>query len=404
VTSVSTAKWLDWESTGRVVDALGADNMRFVGGAVRDTLLGAEVCDIDIATRLTPDVVTAKLETAGAKVVPTGIAHGTVTAIVAKQSFEVTTLRRDVSTDGRRATVAFTDDWQEDAARRDFTINALYSDASGKVFDYFGGVADLADRRVRFIGDAQTRIREDALRILRFFRFHARFGRESCDPDGLKACIARSNDLMALSRERVRDELLKLLAGPDPVSTVRQMINSSIFTPVLPEIVTERGLEALVEREKRHNDVSALRRLASLIPGGARTLGDFAIRLKLSTAQTKRIIAMADQPPPTPWTDQAVKAYIYRKGLQAFIDVALLKAGPKAEPLQQWLDLAGSWEVPKLPVTGQAFISKGLKPGPIISKAIKHFETLWVVGDFSNDHKVIECLLDKSLQELSGLN
>lgn len=201
-----------------------AGETRFVGGCVRDALLGLPVSDIDLATRLRPEAAMERLKAAGIRAVPTGLAHGTVTAIVAGAPIEVTTLRRDVSTDGRRATVAFTDDWREDAARRDFTINALSADpASGEVFDYFGGEADLAARRVRFIGDPLTRIAEDHLRILRFFRFHARFGAGEPDADSLAACVARANDLMALSRERIADELSKLLALPDPAATAALM-------------------------------------------------------------------------------------------------------------------------------------------------------------------------------------
>ncbi|WP_294292275.1 CCA tRNA nucleotidyltransferase, partial [uncultured Sphingomonas sp.] len=207
-----------------LIDALdGGKNARFVGGAVRDALLGLPVADLDIATRHQPEDVMHALRRAGIKAVPTGLAHGTITAVIESGPVEVTTLRRDISTDGRHAVVAFTDDWREDAARRDFTMNALYADPlTGEVFDYFGGLADLEARHIRFIGDARQRIAEDHLRILRFFRFLARFG-DTPDPDGLAACTERANDLMALSRERIRDELLKLLVARDAVRVVRLM-------------------------------------------------------------------------------------------------------------------------------------------------------------------------------------
>jgi poly(A) polymerase len=267
MTVLPDAPWRHRGGLARLLDALDAKGgaTRFVGGCVRDALLGLEQSDVDLATRLTPEEVVARLQAARIKAVPTGIAHGTITAVPAGSPVEVTTLRRDVSTDGRRATVAFTDDWKEDAARRDFTINALSADpVNGEVFDYFGGLDDLAARRVRFIGDPLQRIAEDHLRILRFFRFHARFGAEAPDPEGLEACAARANDLMALSRERIADELLKLLALPDPTPTVALMIARGIFRPVLPEIESAARLQKLVAAEHSAGIApNAIRRLAA---------------------------------------------------------------------------------------------------------------------------------------------
>src|SRR5436309_7848862 len=238
----------------RLLDALGVDEglTRFVGGAVRDDLLGLPVSDIDLATRIAPNEVIGRLENAKIKAVPTGIDHGTVTAVSDGQPFEITTLRRDVSTDGRRATVAYTDDWKEDAARRDFTINALSADpGTGELFDYFGGLADLEQRHIRFIGDPLQRIAEDHLRILRFFRFHARFDAGEPDAAALEACTARANDLMALSRERIADEVLKLLAVADPSTTVGIMLDRAILKPVLPELARDSfdDLKALIAAE-----------------------------------------------------------------------------------------------------------------------------------------------------------
>ncbi|HWL47619.1 MAG TPA: CCA tRNA nucleotidyltransferase, partial [Sphingomonadaceae bacterium] len=227
------APWQARAGLRELLDALGVSkgHTRYVGGAVRDTLAGLAVEDIDLATRLAPAETMRRVRAAGMKAVPTGLAHGTVTAILPDGgAVEVTTLRRDVTTDGRRATVAFTDDWREDAARRDFTINALSADpASATLHDYFGGAEDLAAGRVRFIGDPLTRIAEDHLRILRFFRFHARFGAGIPEAAALAACVARANDLMALSRERIADELLKLLALPDPTATLRLMVDRGIL-------------------------------------------------------------------------------------------------------------------------------------------------------------------------------
>ncbi|PZP12084.1 MAG: polynucleotide adenylyltransferase, partial [Sphingomonas hengshuiensis] len=236
-----------WRSRARLTalcDALGAaaGDARFVGGIVRDTLIGIAAHDIDIATRLPPTDVMARLRAAGIKAVPTGIAHGTITAVLPDGPVEVTTLRRDVTTDGRHATIAYTDDWREDAARRDFTINALYADpVSGTVFDYFGGLSDLTARHVRFIGDPLKRIAEDHLRILRFFRFLARFG-DAPDADGLAACAMRANDLMALSRERIADELLKLFVTDRAPDIAALMIAHGIFAPVLPEVTSANRL------------------------------------------------------------------------------------------------------------------------------------------------------------------
>src|SRR5436305_15066794 len=238
----------------RLLAALAADEgmTRYVGGAIRDDLLGLPVTDIDLATRIPPDEVIRRLEAAKIKAVPTGIEHGTVTAVRDGHPFEITTLRRDVSTDGRRATVAFTDDWQDDAARRDFTINALSADpVTGELFDYFGGLADLEQRHIRFIGDPLQRIAEDHLRILRFFRFHARFDAGEPEAAALDACTARANDLMALSRERIADEVLKLLAVANPSTTLGIMLDRSILKPVLPEITLERvqDLKAVISAE-----------------------------------------------------------------------------------------------------------------------------------------------------------
>ena len=245
------AEWMARADLAALVAALGAGNVRWVGGAVRDTLLGHPVKDIDAASPLTPDEVMARLTAAGIRHVPTGLDHGTVTAVLPGGPVEITTLRKDVSTDGRRATVAFSDDWREDAARRDFTINALYADPqTGEIFDWFDGLADLEARRVRFIGGARERICEDHLRILRYYRFHARFG-ATIDKEAEKACVELAPMLKGLSRERVGWELLALLALPDPVDTVRRMHESGVLDVVLPEAAGQAtsALAALVQAE-----------------------------------------------------------------------------------------------------------------------------------------------------------
>ncbi|HYD36337.1 MAG TPA: CCA tRNA nucleotidyltransferase, partial [Allosphingosinicella sp.] len=315
---------------------------RYVGGCVRDTLLGLAVSDVDLATRLPPEAVMARLAKARIKAVPTGLAHGTVTAVVAGKPVEVTTLRRDVATDGRRATVAYTDDWREDAARRDFTINALFADpASLQVHDYFGGAVDLAARRVRFIGDPLTRIAEDHLRILRFFRFFARFGAGEADGEALAACAARANDLMALSRERIADELTKLLALPAPVAAVRLMVERDILKPVLPEIGADgvERLERLVGREDEAGvEPHPLRRLTALLPSDPDLAGAVARRLRLSNRGAKRLAAAALRD-----EGDAPRLLAYRIGAEEAVDRILLGDGdPRATEA-----LAG-WQRPRL--------------------------------------------------------
>lgn len=368
------APWRNRPDLAQLIDTLGGGDMtRVVGGAVRDTLLGRDVTDIDVATRLAPDQVMARLKAAGIKAVPTGIAHGTVTAVPAGGPVEVTTLRRDVSTDGRHATVAFSDDWREDAARRDFTINALYADnATGTVFDYFDGQADIAARHIRFIGDPLTRIAEDHLRILRFFRFHARFGEGAPDAAGLAACAARANDLMALSRERIAAELLKLLAADDPSPVVAAMIAHGIFSPVLPEFTDAAPLVRCVARERTMGVAGdAVRRLAALIDGRAALAAGIGGRLKLSKAITGRLVTAVAP------IDGTVEAMAYRVGTIGAIDRLILRDGSAADVAH-----LADWTVPKLPVTGGVLIARGLTPGPIVAKTLTAIENRWADTGF----------------------
>jgi poly(A) polymerase len=370
-------KWRDIRGMERLLDALGGDEgmTRYVGGAVRDELLGMTVSDVDLATRLRPEDVISRLEAAKIKAVPTGIEHGTVTAVSDGHAFEVTTLRRDVSTDGRRATVAFTDDWKEDAARRDFTINALSVDPrTGEIFDYFGGLEDLKGRHIRFIGDPLQRIAEDHLRILRFFRFHARFGSGEPDSSALDACTRRANDLMALSRERIADELLKLLGLPDPSNTVGIMLQRGILKPVLPEIEPERlcDLEALIATERRAGiEALGLRRLAALLPRDAEVAEAIGARLKLSNRARKRLVCAAD---PEPYSSREELAY--RVGSECAVD-RLLLAG-RAEDARA----IAAWHPPRLPISGGALIERGLPEGPIVARTLRQIEERWLEAGF----------------------
>lgn len=368
------APWRHLPGLDRLAAALGPGNARFVGGAVRDTLLRLPVADIDIATPHAPEQVVELLERAGIKAVPTGIAHGTITAVSSGTVVEVTTLRRDVSTDGRRATVAFTDDWREDAARRDFTINALYADPqTGEMFDYFGGLADLEQRHIRFIGDPLQRIAEDHLRILRFFRFLARFG-DQPDADALAACTERANDLMALSRERIRDELLKLLVAPDAVRVLRLMVERAILRPVVPEIDAAgvERLAMLAEHETAAGLPSApVRRLAAILPADPAVNEAVGARLKLSNAE-RQALAGAIQPGGM----EGPLALAYRIGPERATDRLLLagdSAGAKA---------AAAWIPPRLPLSGGSLIGRGLSKGPDVARALRRIEDRWIAEGF----------------------
>lgn len=372
------APWRHRPGLTALADALDAagGNARWVGGAVRDTLLGQDAHDLDLATPFAPDRVIERLEAAGIKAIPTGIAHGTVTAVTSGTVVEVTTLRRDVSTDGRHAVVAFTDDWQADAARRDFTMNALYADPlTGTVFDWFDGLADLAARRVRFIGDPYQRIAEDHLRILRFFRFHARFG-DAIEEGGLRACTDRANDLMALSRERIAAELLKLLVAPSAVPVVALMEQRGIFRAVLPEIdaagVTR--LTALAARETAAAIApDAIRRLAALLPPDAAE--PVGARLKLSNLDRRRLMLATAGP-----GDEGARGLAYRHGGAIALD-RLLLAGDDVAPL-------ADWSPPRLPIGGGALVERGLAKGPEVAAALRRIEARWIAEGFPSEDRV----------------
>jgi poly(A) polymerase len=386
------AEWQKRKGLERLLAALdaAAGETRFVGGSVRDGLLGLPVSDIDLATRLGPEAVMERLQGAHIKAVPTGIAHGTVTAVLADGPVEITTLRRDVSTDGRRATIAYTDDWREDAARRDFTINALSADPlTGEVHDYFGGAEDLEARRVRFIGDPLTRIAEDHLRILRFFRFHARFGRGAPDAAALEACTARANDLMALSRERIADELLKILALPDPMETVTLMTRHGIFAPVLPEIADAAPLARLLERERASGSrPDGLRRLAALLPADATLATSVAARLRLSRKATKRLATLAER---AANDISEPKMLAYRIGTEEACDRLLLsEAGPAA--IASAVRALRDWSLPVFPLGGGDLIAMGIKPGPAVARTLQAIERAWMAQGFPTGGDAVRSL------------
>lgn len=385
------ATWTKRKDLAQLVTALGPGNARYVGGAVRDTMLGLEVKDIDLATPLVPEEVIARLEAAKIKTIPTGIAHGTLTALIGKSTVEITTLRRDVTTDGRRATIAFAEDWREDAARRDFTINALYADpATGEIFDWFGGLADLAARKVRFIGDPAERIREDHLRILRYFRFQAKFGSDPADIESEKACSDLAATLKGLSRERVGMELLNLLALSDPAPVAARMTELGVLPVILPEAHPE-GLAALIEQERRQSVApDPIRRLAALLPADISVAEGVAARFRLSTAQKKRLSAAAGRGAALPpdRADLQARALAYRIGRDQALDRLLLTAADIAP-------LAG-WEIPAFPLKGGQIVARGVKAGPDVARLMREVEGRWIAEGFPDAARVSD-LLDAAL-------
>ncbi len=390
VKSIGLQSWARADETQAVFDALAdadgsTDHLRFVGGCVRNALLGEEVGDIDMATTLLPEDVIRRLEAAGLKAVPTGIDHGTVTAVSGGKPHEITTLRKDVETHGRHAPIAYSTDWAEDAARRDFTMNALYADRAGQIYDPLGGINDLEARRVRFIGDASTRIKEDYLRILRFFRIHAQYGKGDLDAEGLKACVEEVEGLASLSIERVRDEILKLICAPEPVSVMRQMAASGILGAVLPERLNMERLQKLAH-------VDAILRFGALMEGGPEELDALGKRFRLANAEVARLRAMRTE-------NHGIVCYmsvremrqcLYRIGLEAFQDRLRIywAEDPKDNNAVNWralLAMATTWERPRMPLTGENVMAAGVPSGPQVGRILAEVEDWWVDADFIND-------------------
>ena len=384
-TLLPDAKWQHADGLTWVLavldDAYGGP--RYVGGAVRDTLLGLPVSDVDIATALLPHEVIDRLEAGGIKAVPTGIDHGTVTAAVDGKNYEITTLRRDVATDGRRASVAFAKNWKEDAARRDFTINALYADPkTGEIFDYFDGLSDLKANRLRFIGDANQRIAEDFLRILRYFRFLARYGSGQPDADAIQACAKGAHGLTALSRERIAQELTRILTLKDPVESVKLMITNGIFAPFLPElsISAASDLQLLVKRESAlAQPVSLPARFLVLLTRDAAAVDKVAARLKLSNKMREGLARRLQAPAPQP---DNMRAIAYRSDTETARDVAMLYAADTEVP--ECLVRLEQVEIPSLSIKGGELIKMGLPAGPLVAKTLQAIEADWISEDFPN--------------------
>jgi poly(A) polymerase len=394
-TAITHATWLKAPETQALVAALNAaraGGSRFVGGCVRNTLMGREVDDIDIATQLTPDQVTEIAMRAGFAAHPTGIEHGTVTVVVKHKPFEVTTLRRDVSTDGRRATVAFTEIWEEDAQRRDFRMNALYADANGALSDPTGGgLEDARAGRVIFIGDAQQRIKEDYLRILRFFRFNAWYAKGPIDPHGLHACADLVAGLDSLSVERIWKEAKKLLAAPDPRSAWEGMEAIEVRARALPELANHTRLDALIRLDADLLlPADAMTRVAAALQDQD-TARALARRLKLSNEERDRLVAaLGDDEKITSYMSlKEMRRAIYRLGNEAFRDrVMLAWADGKGEKAQAWRALVAHgqmWTPPKLPLSGDEVMAAGVPAGPKVGEVLREVEAWWVDADFPDD-------------------
>ncbi|MEM0985856.1 MAG: CCA tRNA nucleotidyltransferase [Pseudomonadota bacterium] len=398
------ADWLTAPSTTRLVDVLEVERpgaARFVGGCVRNAIMGRPVDDIDLATQLRPDRVMAALERAGIRTVPTGIDHGTVIAIVEGTPFEITTLRRDVETDGRRAIVEFTEDWSEDAARRDFRLNALYAEPNGTLHDPVGGgLSDAMDGQVIFIGDADQRLREDYLRILRFFRFNAWYGRR-IDTAGAMACERQKHGLGSIAAERIWKELRKLLAAPDPSLALAAMQDTGILAFVLGDDLggTHRTARLVSFERDIGEPPDPLRRLLTLIPGNKQWIEDFASRLRLSRRESGRLIAWAE--PGLPALGDAasaeVRAGIYRFGAEAVFDRALVEHCRSDTPVKDaFIDAIRNWSPPRFPLTGDDAKGLGLS-GAAIGRALKIAEQVWIDSDFTLDKPALMQVLGERL-------
>jgi poly(A) polymerase len=393
VPSLARQAWLRDERLQSLLRVLNSEGeARVAGGAVRNALLGVPVADVDVATTLAPTDVMQLCKAKGFGVHPTGVEHGTVTITVEKHPFEVTTLRRDIETNGRHAVVLFTNDWAEDAARRDFTVNAMYCDAVGKIFDFTNSYEDIQKRRVRFVGHPSWRIKEDYLRILRFFRFHARYGKGSPDKDGLKACTRLKAGLAHLSAERVRQEMLKLLEAPRAIETLKVMSRTGILKKIIPYTEEWRVLDRLPQ--------DGILRLFALSKGPTQ-LKD---RFRLSNAQGQRIDALMVAPDVSPALSKAEqRRLIYQLGADGWKDaVALSQAKSRASltdrPWRAMLKLADSFQRPEFPVSGHDLTEKGITPGPKMGQLLRDLEDWWLASDFKPGK---DELLDK-LEEMKN--
>ncbi|MGP4690406.1 CCA tRNA nucleotidyltransferase [Agrobacterium cavarae] len=417
MSGIAGQSWFSKPGLQRIFSLLNADGgeARVVGGAVRNALMGLPVGDIDMATTLPPQDVVERAKEAGIKAVPTGIDHGTVTLVVDGEGYEVTTLRRDVTTDGRHAEVAFGTDWKEDAERRDLTINALYADASGEVIDLIGGLADIETKTVRFIGDAATRIAEDHLRILRFFRFFAYYGSGRPDADGLRASARAKDKLSTLSAERVWSEMKKLLGADDPSRALLWMRQAGVLAQILPE--TEKwgidSIHGLVATEQALGwKPDPMLRLASIIPPDAERVAALSSRLRMSKNEAARLDQWAKAPAVDPTlAETALDRLLYRQGVEGVktrLKLALssaradMSAGEaamqKIAKLSTLLARAEKFNKPSFPLSGADVLAAGLPAGPQVGEVLSELEAAWVDGNFAADRETLLARLATKLQ------
>lgn len=407
---LSDAPWLRSGPTARVLELLNGngEEARVVGGAVRNALMQIPVGEIDIATTALPAEVIRRAKAAGIKSVPTGIDHGTVTLVVDAQPFEVTTLREDTETFGRKATVAFGRDWVRDAERRDFTINGLSVDAEGVVHDHVGGLDDITARRVRFIGDPSARIAEDYLRILRFFRIHAAYGSGEPDRAGYLACIAGRAGLATLSAERVRMEMLKLMVAEAAAGAVTAMADGGLLLPIFGGVAYTGPFAAMIAAE----------RLLGLAPHPVRRLGALAVavtedarrvatRMRLSNAETKVLDSMGHRWWRLAGMDEATaRRRLYRLGADRYRDRLMLawaRAGRDSDPTP-WRELAAlpeRWSVPKFPLKAADFNARGIADGPALGQVLKLAEDAWLAADFPLDEAALKTIADQTVSRFT---
>lgn len=402
---LNNASFLSGGGAARVLALLdgNGEEARVVGGAVRNALMGRSVGEIDIATTAVPDEVIRRARAALIKFAPTGVEHGTVTLIVDGRPYEVTTLREDVETFGRKAKVAFGRDWRRDAERRDFTINALSASVDGTVHDYVGGLDDLARRRVRFIGEAERRIAEDYLRILRFFRIHAAYGMGPVDRQGLNACIAGRSGLARLSAERIRSEMLKLLDADGAASALREMGDGGLLLDLLGGVTYHAAFEAMVAAElELALPPDPMRRLAALAVAVSEDADRLAGRLRLSNAESAELVSMAHRWWRLAFPDEArARVHLYRLGPDRYLDRLLLawaRTGGDAGHWRQLAKLPSRWTAPSFPLKAADFITQGLRPGPALGAALALAEQLWIDAGFPTGARELADIVARAMK------
>jgi poly(A) polymerase len=405
---LADSAWLKQGELARLLSLLDCDSeeARVVGGAVRNALLNLPVGEIvDVATTALPDEVTRRVAAAGGKAIATGVEHGTVTVILGHSPIEVTTLRQDVETFGRKARVVFGRDWKADAERRDFTINALSASAAGELYDYVGGLDDIAARRVRFIGEPQRRIEEDYLRILRFFRLHASFGHGAPDGAGLHACIVARAGLDTLSRERVRAELLKLLLAPHAAATLAVMAECGLLGMILGGVAFLASFENVAKAEAALDaEPDAVRRLGALGVWVKEDAERLTSRLRLSGAESERLLALEEwwRVPTDPDAQQA-RALLYSVGPQSFVDRALIawarsEAGVADDNRRRLVRLPQRWSAPGFPLKAADLMQRGVQAGPALGNALRAAETAWIAADFPTDRATLDKIAEVASQ------